>query len=71
MDISISGRGIYIASGQTVRGRKWLRQMAGADRHGVVYVDSGYIQDIAAGAIRDGLVVAKDGRELAISEVED
>jgi hypothetical protein len=56
--ISNSGSGFYGIHGETVRGRKWIREHVQGQHAGEAWTDDGrYARDIAEGAVADGLRV--------------
>jgi hypothetical protein len=62
-DLEIEGRGFYAIFAVTLAGRRWMKQVEGFDGNSAYSDDSRMTQDIADGAIRDGLSVSVNGRQ--------
>jgi hypothetical protein len=64
-DIEITGQGFYVISGNTKRGRNWMiKNVQGTSSWDASAPcdDMGYTQDIADGAVEQGLRVRVNGR---------
>ena len=69
-DIRISGgKGFYQITGHTRKGEAWVQKRVQGAERGQAYTDSGsYAQDIARGAIKDGLTVAVNGQRITLKQ---
>ncbi|HEY6766623.1 MAG TPA: hypothetical protein VI386_17830 [Candidatus Sulfotelmatobacter sp.] len=62
-DIEILGKGFYAITHNTDAGKEWMYQVDGFDGIGTYCDDARLVQDIADGAVNDGLIVGINGRQ--------
>ena len=61
-DIEIQGQGFYCLIAGTKRGARWMKKVQGFDGHAAYSDQTGMTQDIADGAVGDGLKVEVNGK---------
>lgn len=62
-DITIDGKGFYQISATSKRGKRWMQRVEGFDGEQAFSDQTGMTQDIADGAVADGLRVEVNGRK--------